>query len=80
MHASSTILCCPCLSSMSLRGISCYKIPVGSTVATSPPGMQARMSRAILLMRVSANEESIWREAGMVSEKLLLELSLKCFC
>lgn len=45
---------------MSFRGISRYRIPVGCPVPASPPGMQARMSRVILLTRVSADEESIW--------------------
>ena len=70
---------CPRLQSMSSRGISCYRIPVGCPIATSPPGMQARMSRAILLTRVSADEESRWRVTSLVSEKLLLDLSLKVF-
>ena len=79
MHVSSAILCFPCLWSMSFRGISCYKILVGCPVAASPPGMQARMSRAILLTRVLADEESRWILTGMVSEKLLLDLSIKVF-
>lgn len=65
---------------MSFRGINCYKIPVGSRVNASPPGMKARMSRAILLTRVLVDEESRWRETCMVSEKMLLDYSLKSFC
>lgn len=41
--------------------------------------MQARMSRAILLMRILVNEESRWRLTGMVSEKLLFDLSINFF-
>jgi len=64
---------------MSFRGISCYRIPVGSPVVASPPRMQARMSRATLLTRVSVDEESKWRVISMVSEKLLFDLSSKFF-
>jgi len=64
---------------MSFRGINYYRIHVGSPIATSPPIMQARMRRDILLTRVSDDEESRWRETGMVSEKMLLDLSLKSF-
>lgn len=78
-HVSFVILGYPCLQSMSSRGISCYRILVGCHVAASPPGLQARMSRAILLMRVSADEESRWRVKSMVSDKLLLDLSIKAF-
>jgi len=52
-------------------------ILVGCPVVASPPGMQAKTSRAILLMRDLANEEYRWRLTGMVSETLLLDLSLK---
>lgn len=79
MHVSSTILCCHYLWSMSFKWINYYRIPVGCPIAASPPGMQARMSRAILLTRVSVDEESRCRVTGMVSEKMLLDLSLKTF-
>lgn len=74
LHVSFVISKCPCLQSMSSRGINCYRIPVGCPVAASPPRMQAKMSRDILLMRDSADEESRWRLIGMVSETLLLDL------
>jgi len=77
LHFSFVVFVYPCLQSMSSRGINCYSILVGCAVASSPPGMQAKTSRAILLTRDSIDEESIWRLTGMVSETLLLDLSLK---
>lgn len=69
LHVSFVIFGYPCLQRMSPIGIGCYRIIVGCPVATSPPGMHANMSRAILLLRGLADEESRWRLTGMVSEK-----------
>lgn len=43
LHVSYALLCWPCLWSMLLRGINCYKNPVGFPVAASPFEIQANI-------------------------------------
>ena len=77
LHVPLVALSYPYLQSMSSRGISYYRIPVGCPVAASSPGMQAKQERLLLRTRDSLMKslDGVW--IGRVSETLLLDLSLK---
>jgi len=59
LHVSYALLCWPCLWSMLLRGISCYKNPIGFLVAASPSEIQANIWVGLQpRKKVSAKKES----------------------